>query len=99
AAFTKSSVSTISTNGCATAPARAGCAASPSGTSRIRRLSSRRSPDRPPYPLRGGGHIDVLDAERGERVEHGGDDGLRRGDGAGLARPLNPERVGRGRQA
>ena len=45
-----------------------------------------------------GGHVDVGDAERGERVEHGVDDGRRRGDRARLADALRAERVVRARR-
>src|SRR4030095_14178021 len=36
--------------------------------------------DRAPDPLGGGRHIDMLDAQRRERIEYRVDDGLRRGD-------------------
>src|SRR5689334_18635901 len=62
------------------------CMACPSGV-----------PDRPPHALRRCRHVDVLDAERGEGVEDGVDDRLRRRHAAGLARALDAERVGRGR--
>jgi hypothetical protein len=44
-----------------------------------------------------GWHVDVVDAERCERIEDGVDYGLRRGDAAGLARALDAEGLGRRR--
>jgi len=46
---------------------------------------------------RGGWHVDVVDAERCERIEDGVDFGLRRGDAAGLARALDAEGLDRRR--
>jgi len=41
------------------------------------------------HAVRGGWHVDVVDAERCERIEDGVDCGLRRGDAAGLAGALD----------
>src|SRR5712691_12001376 len=54
--------------------------------------------DRTPDPLGNGWHVDVIDAEGGERVDDCIDNGLRRGDAPGLARALDAERIGGSRQ-
>ena len=53
--------------------------------------------DRAPDALGCGRHVEMLDAERGEGVENRVDDGLRRGDAAGLARSLAAEGLDRRR--
>src|SRR5262245_58034899 len=50
--------------------------------------------DRLPYPRRRRRHVDVIDAERLERVDERVDYRRRRADGAGFADTLDPERVG-----
>src|SRR6478735_5132644 len=47
-----------------------------------------------PDPHRGEWHVDVLDTERTQRVEHGVNDSRRRSDRSGLADTLNAKRVG-----
>src|SRR5262245_19718364 len=47
-----------------------------------------------PDALRRRRHVDVLDAERPERLEDRVDHGRRRRDGSGLAHPLDAQRVG-----
>src|SRR5262245_42315093 len=55
--------------------------------------------DRLPHALRGERHdLDVIDSERGQRINHRVDDGRRRRDRAGLARALDAERVHRRRR-
>src|SRR3990172_12492640 len=54
--------------------------------------------DCPPHLLRSEGHVDVLHAERCERVDDRVDVGLGRGDCPGLPDPLDPDRVVRGRR-
>src|SRR6516162_560175 len=49
--------------------------------------------DGAPDPLGGGWHIDICDAEWRERIEDRVDYGLRRSHAAGLACPLDAERV------
>src|SRR5882672_9377714 len=51
--------------------------------------------DRPPDVLRGGGHGEVADAQAGERVDDGVDDGGGRGRGCAFACGLDAERVRR----
>src|ERR1700736_2139138 len=57
-----------------------------------------RGADRAPDPLGGSRHVEVIDAERGQRVDDRAQDGLRGSDASGLARALDTERVGSGRQ-
>ena len=59
--------------------------------------SWRRRLDGGPHVLRAGGHRDVADAETGQRVDDGVDDGRGGADRAGLADALDAERVGRRR--
>src|SRR5262245_1100401 len=54
--------------------------------------------DEPPDPLRGEGHVDVVDPERRQRVHDGGDDRRWRHAGAALADALRPQRVERRRR-
>src|SRR5437764_6579516 len=53
--------------------------------------------DGAPDPLCGRRHVDVMDAERPERVQDGIDDRWRRRDAATLAGPLHAERIGTAR--
>jgi hypothetical protein len=50
-----------------------------------------RAGDGAPHVFGGSWHVDVVDAERRERIEDGVDYGLRRGDAAGLAPALDAE--------
>src|SRR5262245_59882713 len=47
--------------------------------------------DRPPDPLRGCRHLDVLYPERGQRIDDRASDGRQRPDGAGLAGALDAQ--------
>ena len=46
-----------------------------------------------PHALGGGGHVDIDDAERRQRIHHRVHDRRRRADGAGLAAALGAQRI------
>ena len=52
-----------------------------------------RAADRFPYPRRRRRHVDMVDAERLERVDERVDHRRRRADGAGFTDALDPERL------
>src|SRR4051794_30758787 len=55
-------------------------------------------PDRVPHPVRRGGHLDILDAAREQRVVHGVHHCRRRADGARFPAAFRTERIVRARR-